>query len=212
MRKIYYYGVIFFLCIIIIYIAMKYTRKFKNTNNRTRRVNMGKNMIYKKNIFSAQTFRHVLSACKNIRDDKMVLDPKATGRLMYEFKSTDPLVSTIFNKPFIQKIRQITGNYNLVPCYEVPIEYRKYKKGSHMDWHRDSQMLDDQLQYECVVTLTNTSDSKSLFKKDERVQSVSSEPNSIIIVQARGIPHKVTKTNSGERTILKLVFKENDKR
>lgn len=186
------------------------TRKNKIYKNKTRskRVNMNINMIYEKNVFTKDIFNKIVSMCDTISEKEMTTDPKASGRLMYVFDKNDPIYKLVYNKIFINKVRSITGNYQLMPCREVPMEYRKYTKGSHMRWHRDTQMLPDQLQYECVVTLSNTSDSKTLFNKKSHIEEISSEPNSVILVRAQGIPHKVTKTNKGERTILKIVFKE----
>jgi hypothetical protein len=188
----------------------KWTRKNKIHKNKTRskRVNMNINMVYEKNAFTNDVFNKIVSMCDTISDKKMKIDPKASGRLMYTFYKNDPIYKLLYNKNFIKKVRSITGNKKLTPCIEIPIEYRKYSKGSYMDWHRDTQMLPDQLQYECVIKITNTSDSKTLFEKKNRIDEISSEPNSVILVRAQGIPHKVTKTNKGERTILKIVFKE----
>jgi hypothetical protein len=69
-------------------------------------------------------------------------------------------------------------------------------------------MLKDQLQYECVITLTNTSDSLTLFDKILYNDEIYTKPNSILIVRARGIRHMVTKTIKGSRTILKFVLYE----
>ena len=190
--------------------ANKWTRKNKIHKNKTRskRVNMNINMVYEKNAFTQDTFDKIVSICDHISEKEMINDLKASDRLMYIFDKKNPIYKLVYNKTFINKVRSITGNPKLKPCSEVPIEYRKYVKGSHMDWHRDDKMLPDQLQYECVITLSNTSDSKTLFRKKNRIEAISSEPNSIIVVRAQGIPHKVTKTNKGERTILKIVFKE----
>jgi hypothetical protein len=142
----------------------------------------------------------------------MVIDYKATNRLMYQFdnnnKNTQLLQSFIFNNNFIQKVRNLTNNYKLVPCLKIPIEYRKYTKGSYMKWHSDAKILSDQLQYECVITLTNTSNSFTLFDKILYIDKIYTEPNSLIVVRANGISHMVTETTTGERTILKFVFYE----
>ena len=74
-----------------------------------------------------------------------------------------------------------------------------------MKWHRDTKMLKNQLQYECVITLTNTSDSLTLLDKILYNDKISTEPNSILIVRARGSRHMVTKTINGNRTILKFI-------
>jgi hypothetical protein len=181
----------------------------KTRRTRKNRVNMNENMIYKKNVYKKPIFQDITKYCSQIPESKMTLDPKATGRLMYVIDNHEPILEKIFNHAFINKIRALVGVPNLVPCLEIPVEYRIYKTGSYMDWHRDTKMLPDQLQYECVITLSNTSNSKSSFKKKSRVVNVHSLPNSLIVVRADGISHRVTKTTRGRRTILKLVFKEN---
>ena len=69
----------------------------------------------------------------------MIDDTKASGRLMYVIKNEDPILKNIYNDDFIEKIRKLTGNPNLIPCMEVPVEYRKYIRGSFMNWHKDTQ-------------------------------------------------------------------------
>ena len=139
----------------------------------------------------------------------MVTDPKRVhGRGMYEFRNEDPILKTIFNKTLIHKIRKATGNNKLRPCFEIPIEYRKYFIGSYMNWHRDTPMLPDQLQYECVITIQNNADSKTLIEQNTGVKTLQTAPNSILIVRANGVNHKVTKLTKGLRTIIKLVFCE----
>jgi hypothetical protein len=187
----------------------KYSRRVRKTRSKKTAIRPLKGYIYEQNALSGSYFKKISQICGLIKKNEMTLDPKASGRLMYTFKNFDPIHKLIYNKPFIEKVRRITQNPNLVPCLEIPIEYRIYEKGSYMDWHKDTIMLPDQYQYECVITISNTSDSRSLFNKDGHIQAVSSEPNSIIIVQANGVMHKVEKTTTGERSILKLVFKEN---
>ena len=170
------------------------------------------NAIYEKNILSKRIFDKILLLCNEIGTEQMELDDKASKRLMYQFKKDDPktklIEELIFNKEFIEKIRKLIGNDKLVPYLKIPIEYRKYQKGGYMKWHRDTKMLKDQLQYECVITLTNTSDSITLLDKVLYWDKISTEPNSILIVRARGIRHMVTKTIKGSRTILKFVLYE----
>ena len=167
------------------------------------------NAIYEKNIYSKMIFNKLLLLCNDIKTENMELDDKASKRLMYVFKKKDPktklLEELLFNKKFIEKIRKLIGNDRLVPYLKIPIEYRKYQKGAYMKWHRDTKMLKNQLQYECVITLTNTSDSLTLLDKILYNDKISTEPNSILIVRARGIRHMVTKTINGNRTILKFI-------
>lgn len=165
--------------------------------------------IYEKNILPKETFERINDLCKKYQNN-MVLDPKANGRLMYVFPIQDEIYSLVYNPRFIQKVRSLSGNQRLIPCLDIPIEYRIYQAGSYMNWHKDVQMLPNQLQYECVVTLENTSDSKTMFKDWFGLLSreISTEPNSLVIVRAKGVEHCVTETTQGKRSILKIVFCE----
>jgi hypothetical protein len=191
----------FIIILIIILIVYEYNVNFFNYY-----------YIYEKNIYTNKEFNNILSICNTISSDNMILDVKATNRLMYLFKEDDEktelLQSLLFNKKFIKKIRKLTGNYDLYPCLKVPIEYRKYSRGSYMNWHRDTKILKNQYQYECVLTLTNNSDSLTLMDNMLYNDEISTEPNSLMIVRAHGIRHMVTETQNGERTILKFVFYE----
>ena len=164
--------------------------------------------VYEENIFSPEKFNKIKNLCEKIHDSSMTLDPKASGRMMYTLKPDDPLVKLVNTQDFTQKVRDLTGNPNLAHCPQIPMEYRKYVVGSYMDWHKDTIMLNDQLQYECVITITNTSDSKTLMDKSLYTSSIETQPNSLLIVRAQGVKHKVTKLTQGERTIIKLVFCE----
>ena len=166
--------------------------------------------IYEKNILSPTHFQEIQNLCKSYNESNMVVDPKANGRLMHVFLLKDPIYRVLFQPDFIEKIRKLCGNSRLVPCLEIPIEYRKYLLGSNMLWHRDAQMLPNQLQYECVITLENTSDSKIILKNwcGLFTRKLTTVPNSLIIVRAKGIEHCVTTTTKGSRTILKFVFCE----
>ena len=193
--------IISIIILIIIIIVYEYNINFFNYS-----------YIYEKNILDKKQFYNILTLCNTINIEDMTLDPKATNRLMYKFERDDEKIeliqSLLFNKKFVEKIRNLTGNYNLYPCLKVPIEYRKYSEGSYMNWHRDTQILKDQYQYECVLTLTNNSDSLTLMDNVFYNDEISTEPNSLMIVRAHGIRHMVTKTQNGERTILKFVFYE----
>ena len=152
-----------------------YTKKRKQ-NRRTRKsvggaiTNFNNEAVYLKNIYDKDTFTKILAYTKKIKTSDMVLDPKATGRYMYVIDNSDPIIPFICSKGLINHMRKITRNPNLKPCLDIPIEYRKYVIGSFMDWHKDSQMLKDQLQYECVITLTNSSDSLTLLQYESGIQ------------------------------------------
>jgi len=166
------------------------------------------NGVYEENIFSPEKFNKIARLCEKIHDSSMTLDPKASGRMMYTLKPNHPLVKLVNTPDFTQQVRDLTGNQKLAYCPQIPIEYRKYVVGSYMDWHKDTIMLNDQLQYECVITVTNSSDSETLMDKGLYTSSIETTPNSLLIVRAQGVKHKVTKLTQGERTIIKVVFCE----
>jgi hypothetical protein len=170
--------------------------------------NFSSEAVYKENIYNKAKFDAILNYVNRIKDSDMVHDPKATGRAMYVIENSEPIISVICDEALVRQVRKIVGNKNLKPCLDIPIEYRKYVIGSYMDWHKDTQMLPDQLQYECVITLTNTSDSLTLLEYDTGIKKLITKPNSLLLVRANGINHKVTPLTKGERTILKIVFAE----
>jgi len=184
------------------------TRKRRSVNFSKEAVNFSKEAVYKQRVYDKEDFIKILAYAKKIKESDMILDPKASGRLMYVINDNHPIIPIICSNKLINQVRKITGNKHLKPNLDIPIEYRKYVIGSYMDWHKDQQMLPDQLQYECVITLTNNSDSFTLLKCENGVKEISTTPNSLLIVRAKGITHKVTRLGKGERTILKMVFSE----
>ena len=179
-----------------------------NRKTLKKKPDFNKTAVYSENIYNKSQFHIIQNYCQAIKNSQMVYDPKATGRGMYVIDNADPIIPLIYNKQFINKVRTLTGNKKLKPCLTVPVEYRKYVVGSHMDWHKDTQMVSGQLQYECVITVKNNSDSHTLFMYNDGIRKISSTPNSLLIVRANGVNHKVTPLENGERTILKLVFCE----
>lgn len=132
--------------------------------------------------------------------------PLAPGRTMTRIQN-GTRTHQVFTSPQVTEWFQKVFNCRLVPGHEkVPIEYRRYPVGcSGMGWHRDTPLIGKQ--YECVYTVTNTSDSQTLYKDFfGRVHSVWTEPGSLIVVQAGGVRHAVTPVTRGERSIVKFVF------
>jgi hypothetical protein len=96
----------------------------------------------------------------------------------------------------------------------APPEYRRYTLGSRMPKHRDMLVFGEREppQLECVLTLSNTSDSVTRFRGGwsralgfrGRLVAVRTEPNSVLVVRAEGAEHDVTRVGVGERTILKF--------
>jgi hypothetical protein len=97
---------------------------------------------------------------------------------------------------------------------EEIIHPRLYRKNDWMDWHSDYSHLsfssEDELVYECILVLKNTSDSVTKFKinnkqnENEIEESVYTNATDLLIVCRHGITHCVTKVTEGERLTLKF--------
>ena len=90
---------------------------------------------------------------------------------------------------------------------DVPVEYRVYGMGGHMNWHSDTQLYDPE-QYELIYTIDNTSDTTFNWKQPitGKIQSLEPKPNSILYVRANRAPHMVSEITDGFRYILKFVY------
>jgi hypothetical protein len=136
-------------------------------------------------------------------------NPVAPGRLR-TFMLPGSKTHHVFTSPQLIEYFSRVFDKPLQPAaHLVPIEYRKYQVGGGgMKWHRDVSLIGRQ--YECVYTLTNTSDSQTVWRDWlGRQHPVWAEPNSLIVVQARGVMHGVSPVTIGERTIVKFVFCDN---
>ena len=100
--------------------------------------------------------------------------------------------------------------YALKPS-DVPVEYRIYPSGGSMDWHRDVALYTEP-QFEIVCTIHNSSDSGTEWKDVDtgRRRGIRSEPNSVLIVQADSVVHRVRRCK-GERSIVKFAYSTNEK-
>ena len=75
-----------------------------------------------------------------------------------------------------------------------------------MPWHTDIALFDGKPYYECVLTLSNTSNSHfEYIDKNDVHQKMYTTPNTLICVMPSVVPHYVSPTQTGERTILKFV-------
>lgn len=91
---------------------------------------------------------------------------------------------------------------------------RLYRKDDWMDWHSDYSHIPfsqtDELVYECILVLKNTSDSVTKFKinnnqsEKEIEESIYTNPSDLLVVCRHGITHCVTKITEGERLTIKF--------
>ena len=82
-----------------------------------------------------------------------------------------------------------------------------------MEWHVDDVLFTEP-QIELVLTIENSSDCQTMWEEkitrdqEPKVQTVQTESNSVILIQAGSVSHKVSSLRSGKRIILKFVFIE----
>jgi len=158
--------------------------------------------LYMKNFLPPLEFRRLKDVCLKV-ESLMKDDPRSiTERRMYSFKKYDYAPRLLNSRYVCEKMKSFT-----VGPTSIPIEYRVYSVGGHMDWHRDVQLFLFP-QYEIVLTLENSSDSETQIvdPKTGEVVSISSEPNSVLIVRANSAFHRVTPVTKGRRTIVKFAY------
>ena len=108
------------------------------------------------------------------------------------------------NQRVAERISGLVGQ-SVFPA-DVPVEYRVYPGGSSMEWHQDVALYTEP-QYELVFTLENSSDSQTQWQDDAgRRRGGWTEPNSVLMVRAEHVVHRVTPVTRGERSIVKFVY------
>lgn len=132
-----------------------------------------------------------------------------------QFVEKNSIVYNILGRPeYREKLRAHMGNSPVYLARNHPVEYRRYFPGSFMRAHRDVQLYRVP-QWECILTLYNTSDSRTQFYADdpsEHSLSIRPEPNSVMFVQANGVRHEVLPIRQGERRFIKFIMTETDDR
>lgn len=160
-------------------------------------------------VLSKYSLEQVQKRCKTLR--KAMRKEKwsyATGRFMTKCADDDLITKTFRSPSFTKKVRETVGFEGYLPAYDIPVEVRLYPPGSSMAWHRDEKLLKDENQLELVFTVLNSSDSRTEFKNpDSSITSKRTAPNSLIAVFANGVLHRVVPGTTGERIIVKAVYK-----
>jgi hypothetical protein len=89
--------------------------------------------------------------------------------------------------------------------YNDCLSFRQYGVGDYMDWHVDYEgSYNGQYEvYEGIVTIVNTSDSRTEFETDGEIVSYQSVPGDLLMVCRDGVRHRVTNVTQGERITVK---------
>lgn len=171
-----------------------------------------KNYIYKENFLREDDYNKLLQELK-LYDERLNNSKEISSNLIrYNLEIDSNSMNTLnpvilLLKKYQGEIKNLTHNPNIYLANNFPVEYRKYVPGSFMVKHRDV-LIYKKPQYECVLTLSNTTDSVTNMEK----VPIKASPNSLIIVKALGVEHEVTKVTRGERKFLKFIFTETDER
>jgi len=189
--------------IITYFIINKYNQTYSNPN---------KNYIYKENFLKEADFDKLLYELKQY--DERLSGSKENHNNVVRYNlvidnnspsSLNPVA--IILKNYQGEIKNLTHNPTIYLANNFPIEYRKYVPGSFMKKHKDI-LIYKIPQYECVLTLSNTTDSVTKIEDTP----IKTTPNSLLIVKALGAEHEVTEVIKGERKFLKFIFTETDER
>lgn len=196
---------LFSLIIIIIY----YYKTNINLQNQN-----GSNLIYKNklfkysNFFRKNDFDKIKSYCQNL---KLKYNKRNSLRktICLNISSHHNLYNLIYNnEKFINLIKKISKDKKIKKYPSYPIEYRIYPTHYNgMEWHKDKSLFSKNA-LEIILTLSNTSDSKFLWKTDElypKINEIKPLENTLVILEQNSILHKVTPLNFGTRTILKFI-------
>jgi len=161
--------------------------------------------VYIRNFFSPRDYQLLLDECEMLRKDIGAERRACARQRLGTMVAPDHLVHRAFmNQRVAERISGLVGQ-SVFPA-DVPVEYRVYPGGSSMEWHQDVALYTEP-QYELVFTLENTSDSQTQWQDgDGHRRGGWTEPNSIIMVKAESVVHRVTPINTGERSIVKFVY------
>ncbi len=187
--------------IITYYIINKYNQTYSN-NNYIYKENFLQEADYNKLLYELKQYDERLDASKenynNLVRYNLIIDNNSPSSL-------NPVATILKN--YQREIKNLTHNPNIYLANNFPIEYRKYVPGSFMKKHKDV-LIYKIPQYECVLTLSNTTDSVTKMEDTP----IKATPNSLLIVKALGVEHEVTEVIKGERKFLKFIFTETDER
>jgi len=198
---------------------MKITRKNnkknikQNKHNKTIKFssNCNTNRIYDVKYiepFLSQTdFNQLKNECNKL--DILLVDennPISPNRESVTIQPFHYIYNLVYSKKILLKFKDILG-FQIQPSKTIPVEYRRYCIGAKMNWHIDVILNKKCPQIETVFTIENTSDSATQWiDENKKLHSIQSEPNSCMVLQGGGAKHRVTRTNKGYRTIVKVAY------
>ena len=162
------------------------------------------NILYIPNFLDEKDYQEILK----LRSDE-------NNFIFENFRYAKPLSNKVvndifYNDKYMDQIK-MKLNKKLYPS-KFPIEHRYYPKDSPgMHWHKDLLMY-EKPQYEGIFTIRNNTKSITQWKDSKgKIYNLWTEPNSLLLVKAKGYEHHVTPPEEGEREILKLIYTQTQK-
>ena len=167
-----------------------------------------KGVIYRQSILSndelSRIWSEVSGLLSQLRQETSSIAQHRLGASLHPI--TSPTVHVFRDGSLCQFVRKCTGDETMMLAADIPVQLRSYEKyGASMAWHVDD-VLYDPPQVEIVLTLENTSDCVTMWKVGERLHSMETDPNSVLLLQAGGPLHCVTSLKKGRRLILKCAY------
>jgi len=124
----------------------------------------------------------------------------------------DSSIVQVFQQGSLSRLVQQVAGCDYQLASQLPVEIRVYEQtGACMAWHVDDVLFDPP-QIEVIWTLSNTSDCQTKWKElaNDTIQSVETDPNSVILLRAGGPLHCVTSLRRGQRIIVKCACVHKD--
>ena len=163
-----------------------------------------KRIVYKVNVFEKSVHEKIRQECSALTSKLVVEDiPNDVKRKKVHIDRTH----YIHNLLDSEQVKNKLGFRGYDLSVELPVEYRVYDIGGHMNWHSDTQFYKPE-QYELVYTIDNSSDMTFNWIQPitGKMKSIEPKANSLVYVRANGARHMVSKINKGNRHILKFVY------
>eukprot|EP00854_Cymbomonas_tetramitiformis_P026378 gene26378-32354_t len=131
---------------------------------------MQEGILRQPNFLSDDDFANLTQIARRIRPSAVPIEgPYGQGRLWTRFPSFSPAVELLASEKTASRVSELVGE-QVVSAHDEGLELRVYTPGSSMDWHTD-ELLYAAPQYELVLTLWNSSDSRTEWRDaDGRIQ------------------------------------------
>lgn len=162
--------------------------------------------MYRQSVLEREELTAIAAELSRIKLDKETTSSVARKRIGAVLPSDSETVQILQSGSLSQLIQNVCGSdYEL--SRNVPVEVRVYEMaGSGMEWHVDD-ILYDPPQLECVLTVENTSDcTTQWWKNKHEMEQVSTNPNSVILLEAGRAKHSVSSLKHGRRVIVKCAY------